>query len=180
MLVALYFAVIGILQVLFVIFPPSWAAWGRQGQNQYPGKAPSQCWRPRWRIGIFPEKKALCFPPFLRTIENLGELGKFRQHTNVSPYGFKANPLRKNPLTQSRCGMCIGGWGILREIRRQVVGASTKRLTLFLLVPPYLPPKQNRRKPIRTEKSRIDTKAKNAQKKTHYPKMVSLSLWLQR
>ena len=77
-------------------------------------------------------------------------------------------------------GKRIGRWGILGVHRRQFVGATTKGMTLFLLVPPILPPKWNRQNTTENECLRPKLIALRAQKKPRNPKISRLSFWLRR
>ena len=87
---------------------------------------------------------------------------------------------QKHPQRTSRHGNRIGRWGILGEARWQIVGATTKGMTLFLLVPPVLPPKRNRQNTKENECLRPKPNALRAQKKPRNPKIPRLSFWLRR
>ena len=130
--------------------------------------------------GHIPQSQEGLILRVLRISKILGELGNFRKLALVHPHRSWRKLPQKYPQRNSRQGKRIGRWGILGEARRQIVGATTKGMTLFLLVPPILPPKRNRQNTTEIECLRPKPIALRAQKKPRNPKIPRLSFWLRR
>ena len=129
---------------------------------------------------LFPGKKERHFRITLRSYENLGEVGIFRNALLFCP-NKSWHLLHKNiPQRSSLAGIRVGGFLILGEIssacRRRVDRPSDPILAhaaLFAAQMEQTETDWNRMFPIRYEDF-IDAK------KTRYPKIASLSFWLRR